>query len=42
MDKWKNFTDSDLRKLLQDAREYQDIRYYKAIIEEINRRIREE
>lgn len=42
MSKWKEFTDSELKKLLWDAVEMQNSRYIKAIKEEMNRRNREQ
>ena len=42
MSRWKDFNDKELMKLLQEAIELRDVRYIKAIKEEITRRNRDE
>lgn len=42
MNKWKDFTDKDLMKLLQEAIGLRDRRYIRAIKQEITRRNRKE
>lgn len=42
MNKWEIYTDQDLDKLLRDAQEMRDKRWFKALKAEITRRNRDE